>query len=340
MYCVDPCNKIKHFGDSSESKILSHDENTSLNSNKTDISMDFKNLNLSHSFSDKNSLESSILDEQNTSRRIIYTKEFLLNLRMREASRTFPDNLLPKQEGLENIYWDPEKYFDCIKGSDSNIKNLHQKKLAQSKQIDLNQINYCFHFGLFRNKNPLDSGEQLDVYLCEPFFTNDIYVNLDCLKGSLQQFSSIINVYCNNQLTNFLELESLKKENVFFAFNINVWHRVKYLSNVQNEPEYLNVLCIDNGKKFKSNIFLPCPREFSDIPPFGIRVSLAGCPKEFHLPLVSNFTKNLNNFKMKILFYNKQKSKYYVELFNDQRISLNHVINPKFLKELFLHADD
>lgn len=100
------------------------------------------------------------------------------------------------------------------------------------------------------------------------------------------------------------------------------------------------MFCIDNGKKFKSNTFLPCPNEFSNIPAFAIRISLAGCPKQYDLHLISNFIKKLDNFKMKIFFYNKKKSKYYVELFNDQRVSLNHVINPNFQKELFLHAED
>lgn len=87
-------------------------------------------------------------------------------------------------------------------------------------------------------------------------------------------------------------------------------------------------------------MFLSCPKEFLDIPAFGLKVSLAGCPKKFDLSLISSFAPKLENFKIKILFYNKQKSKYYVELFNDQRVSLNHVINPKFQKELFLYADD
>lgn len=59
---------------------------------------------------------------------------------MRECSKKFFKNLLPKQEGSffslfkkyliffnfrDEIYWDPEKYFDSIKGSDNNIKCSH-----------------------------------------------------------------------------------------------------------------------------------------------------------------------------------------------------------------------
>lgn len=116
----------------------------------------------------------------------------------------------------------------------SKDHSQNQKKNSQPKQLDLNQINFCFNFGSFKRNIPLDSGEQLDVYLCEPILSNDIYVNLECLKGSLQQFSSIINVYCNNQSLNYHSLEALKNDSVFFAFYLNVWHRVKFISYLQN----------------------------------------------------------------------------------------------------------
>lgn len=77
MYCVDPYNKIKYYGDSLDSsKIICHAENSSLNSNKTDLSVDFKNLNLSqsNSYSDGKSLESNYLSESNVNKRILYTK--------------------------------------------------------------------------------------------------------------------------------------------------------------------------------------------------------------------------------------------------------------------------
>lgn len=74
MYFVDPSEKIKDFGDYSESKIQNNSENESLGSTKTDISLDFRNLNLSNSFSNGNSFESNILDHSDSNQRIIYTK--------------------------------------------------------------------------------------------------------------------------------------------------------------------------------------------------------------------------------------------------------------------------
>lgn len=73
MFFVDPSEKIKDFGDYSESKIQNNAENESLGSNKTDISLDFKNTNLSDSFSNSNSFDSTT-DHSNSNQRIIYTK--------------------------------------------------------------------------------------------------------------------------------------------------------------------------------------------------------------------------------------------------------------------------
>ncbi|CAF0913649.1 unnamed protein product [Brachionus calyciflorus] len=330
----------------SDSKIINQSEDSSLNSNKTENSSDSKSLNISNSSTDQNSTGSCISDDFSspTRKRIIYTKEFLMHLRLRESSNSYPNSLLPKQEENSDFYWDPEKYFDSIKGSDGDNKKEFglNRKSIQPRQVDIDRTNFIFNFGSLRNTYMLNPGEFFDVVLCSPIVKNNIYVNLVSMKGAFQQLSSILNVFCNNQLISLLNLnlDCLKKESLFLAFCGNVWQRVKYVSDVPHDPTYLNVFSIDNGREFQSNFFMPCPKEFSEIPGFGVNICLAGCPREFDLNLIGEFVKNLENFKMKIIFYNNQKSKYYVELFNDQRVSLNHVINPKFQKELFSYADD
>lgn len=86
---------------------------------------------------------------------------------------------------------------------------------------------------------------------------------------------------------------------------------------------------------------MPCPKQFSDIPGFGINVKLAGISsKQFDLRVLAEFCKSREYFQMKIVYFNKSRSNYFIELFNDQSQSLNYLLNSKFQKELFILNDD
>ena len=91
---------------------------------------------------------------------------------------------------------------------------------------------------------------------------------------------------------------------------------------------------MDNGKEFEPDYLIACPKEFQEIPPFGINIGLAGVDyNNFNVLALFEFLKRHDYFKMNIIY--SVQSKYFVELFNDNMVSLNSLLNSRFQNQKF-----
>ena len=96
------------------------------------------------------------------------------------------------------------------------------------------------------------------------------------------------------------------------------------------------VFSIDTGKTFDTvnTLLLPMPHKFKIIPPLAVNIGLIGLQSRIQDSYkLLEFMKKQVSYKIKVLF--SIKNKFYVEVFNDENISLNSTLNPRFQSALY-----
>jgi hypothetical protein len=185
------------------------------------------------------------------------------------------------------------------------------------------------------SRSNLISSKLIEVWLCNFDWKNfrDLYVNQESMKGAMQQLSSLISEHCAGYKPKNIRknsaLGSSGGDEIFLSLHSKKWYRVKSLS-----PGSKKLLSIDHGIQFESSVRVECPERFKSIPPFAIGVSLAGVDddtKQLNCDLLKHFVNVSRQFKMRIMHIDDQK--FHIELFNDQKVSLNHLLNPNFQRE-------
>lgn len=108
------------------------------------------------------------------------------------------------------------------------------------------------------------------------------------------------------------------------------WNLKNYLFS------YIQVFCVDTGIEFSSTSFVYCRKELQEWPSFALNTSLAGVSfNNLDQKILEEFLGMQKTFSLKVILINKLR--YVVEIYNDQMVCLNYLLNPNYQKEIFIH---
>lgn len=259
---------------------------------------------------------SSKLNDFSTDKRIIYTREFLMEIRDRENSQ-----IPPQFEYNIEPFCDPENSF-----LDFNSVMLNKKRKSVIDPINKSE--------LYKYKNRLEPYTKTKVSLCtfSKNTKNDFWVNIFSSKETMKSMYADIHDYCKKLKTHVLE-KNQEKQTIFLGLSQGSWYRVRLIE--KSQP--MTAFCIDNAKEFVPESLISCPDKFKDIPNFAFNVVLFGVDSKYDFDkrqseAFLDFKKNSEYFTMKIdLPIDNVKEKSFVEFYNEKQVCLNAVLNPRLL---------
>lgn len=151
-------------------------------------------------------------------------------MKNRDNSKKFPGECLPRLDASDENHWDPEKYSNKLK----TIKSADDKHGSES---------YIFKRKIRSISTPVCSlfepQDIVEVNFCSLNTINSFHVNVNAMRGAIQQLYSAINTYGK---LDQVELEFFTCDEIYLGLSENFWYRVKLMKTVGsgNFKDYRN----------------------------------------------------------------------------------------------------